>query len=1130
VPDAPFVHLHVHSEYSILDGACRIPDLAKRAAELKMPAVALTDHGSLAGAVALYRAARAEGVKPLIGCEVYVADDRRAQQKGYAHLTLLAETNEGYGNLIKLSSLGYLEGYYYKPRVDWELLERHRGGLIALSGCLSGRVCKALEENRPADAEAELDRLEQVFGRDNVYVELQNAHLEVQQRINPRLVELAAARRLPLVATGDVHYLRHEDARAHEALLCIQSGDSLRNPKRWRFETDQFYFKTPAEMAADFPGREDALRRTLEVAERCEVEIELGRILLPRFDTPGGRDAFEYLVELVEAGAAKRYGTVTPELRERLQFELKTIREMGFSDYFLIVADFVGFAKRNGIAVGPGRGSAAGSLVAYCLEITDIDPLRYDLLFERFLNPGRKSMPDMDIDFAVEGRERVINYVRERYGRDRVAQIITFGTMAARAAVRDAGRVLEHPYGVVDRIAKLIPEGPGQTLEECLKPGAELRRAYDADPVAREIVDLARPLEGLTRQDGIHAAAVVIGAEPLTEVVPVQQKGPGEEVVTQFDGTTIEALGLLKMDFLGLRNLDVIEKAVELVPGLDIAAIPLDDRKTYEMLARGESVGVFQFESAGMREALRQVKPTEFEDLIALGALYRPGPMAYIPVYARRKNGLEPVTYPDERLRPITESTYGICIYQEQYMEIAKRMAGFSPAEADDLRKAIGKKIHSLMASLREKFLEGCAANGVAAAVAQQLWADMEQAQDYSFNKSHAACYALISYRTAWLRANHPREYMAALISSVMNTKDKVPYYVAACEELGIEVLPPDVNESQVDFAVVEGKIRFGLNAVKNVGEATCRAIVAAREQDGPFSSVGDLVTRVDAQLLNRRVLEALAKCGALDRIVPSRLGLLEERTLDQVLAYGQRHQADRLLGQASIFDLGASAASSADHEPKIPALDADKATLLKMEKESLGLYVSEHPLRGIRDQLRRRTDCTLAELERRRDGETVAVGGLVAAVRTTTTKKGEPMAFVQLEDLTGSVELVVFNSAYAAARELLVEDALLVVKGRVDHRQQGETKLVALEVSPFEASPERREVRLRVDARSAPAGVIRELASLVREFPGEAPVYVDLVTSLGPKLLELGPDYRVDPQPDFFASVRHLLGAAAVQ
>jgi DNA polymerase-3 subunit alpha len=1130
VPEAPFVHLHVHSEFSILDGACRIPDLAMRAAELEMPAVGLTDHGSLAGAVDLFKAARKEGVKPLLGCEVYVTDDRHVQQKGQAHLTLLAETNEGYANLIQLSSLGYLEGYYYKPRVDWELLERHHGGLIALSGCLSGRVSKALEENRERDAEAELDRLEQIFGRDRVYVELQNAHLDVQQRINPELVALAEKRGLPTVATGDVHYLRHEDARAHEALLCIQSGDSLRNPNRWRFETDHFYFKTPEEMAADFPGQDAALRRTLEVAERCNVEIELDRILLPKFDTPGGQDAFEYLVQLVETGAAKRYGTVTPELRERLKFELKTIKEMGFSDYFLIVADFVGFAKRNGIAVGPGRGSAAGSLVAYSLEITDLDPIRYDLLFERFLNPGRKSMPDMDIDFAVEGRERVINYVRELYGKDRVAQIITFGTMAARAAVRDAGRVLEHPYGVVDRIAKLIPEGPGQMLDECLKPGAELKKAYDSEDAAKEIVDLAKPLEGLTRQDGIHAAAVVIGAEPLTNVVPVQQKGVDQEVVTQFSGTVIESIGLLKIDFLGLRNLDVIEKAVALVPGLDIATIPLDDAKTYAMLARGEATGVFQFESSGMRDALRQVKPTVFEDLIALGALYRPGPMAYIPVYARRKNGQERVTYPDPRLEPITSFTYGICVYQEQYMEIAKQLAGFSPAEADDLRKAIGKKIHSLMASLKSKFLEGCAASGTASGVAQQLWADMEQAQDYSFNKAHAACYALISYRTAWLRANHPREYMAALISSVMNTKDKVPFYVAACDELEIEVLPPDVNESQVDFAVVEGKIRFGLNAVKNVGEATCRAIVAAREEDGPFTSVGDVVTRVDAQLLNRRVLEALAKCGALDRIAPSRLGVLEERTLDQILAYGQRHQSDRLLGQASIFDLGAEETSSSDHEPKIPLLEADKATLLRMEKESLGLYVSEHPLNAIRDQLRRRTDCTLVELERRREGETVLAGGIVASMRTTTTKKGEPMAFVQLEDVTGSVEVIVFNSTYAAARELLVEDAVLVVKGRIDHKQQGETKLVALEVSRFEATPERREIRLKVDGRIAPAGLIKELGSVVQQFPGDALVYLDVITSYGEKKLELGENYRVNPAPDFFAEVRSLLGAAAVQ
>ena len=914
--EAPFVHLHVHSEYSILDGACRIPELAKRAAELEMPSVALTDHGSLAGAIDLFKAAGKEGVKPVIGCEVYVADDRRAQQKGYAHLTLLAETNEGYANLIKLSSLGYLEGYYYKPRVDWELLERHGKGLVALSGCLSGRVSRALEEGRVDDAEGELDRLEQIFGRDQVYVEMQNAHLDVQQRINPLLQQLAAKRGLPLVATGDVHYLRHYDARAHEALLCIQSGDSLKNPNHWKFETDHFYFKTPQEMLADFPGQDEALRRTLEVAERCNVQIELDRILLPHFPTPDGRDAFDYLVELCEKGLARRYPQVTPELRERLQFELKTIREMGFADYFLIVSDFVGFARRNGIGVGPGRGSAAGSLVSYSLEITDLDPIRYDLLFERFLNPGRKSMPDIDIDFAVDGRERVINYVTEKYGRDRVAQVITFGTMAARAAVRDAGRVLEVPYGVVDKVAKAIPEGPGQTLEECLKPGAELRQAYDSDPVAREIVDLARPLEGLTRQDGIHAAAVVIGAEPLIEVLPLQQKGTDQEVVTQFSGTNIEALGLLKMDFLGLRNLDVIDKACKLVGNLDIGAIPLDDEKTYKMLARGESNGVFQFESSGMREALRSVRPTLFEDLIALVALYRPGPMAYIPVYARRKNGQEPVSYPDERLKPITASTYGICIYQEQYMEIAKKIAGFSPAEADDLRKAIGKKIHALMASLKGKFLEGSAANGVSAAVANQLWADMEQAQDYSFNKSHAACYALIAYQTAWLRANHAKEYMAALISSVMNTKDKVPFYVNACDELGIEVLPPDVNTSQIDFAVVEGKIRFGLNAVKNVGEGACRAIVAAREEGGAFTSIWDFTERVDPTVANKRALESLVKCGALDSTGASRKGMLE--SLEQALSWGQRQQADKLLGQSSIFDLddGSGAAEKPRHHP----------------------------------------------------------------------------------------------------------------------------------------------------------------------------------------------------------------------
>jgi DNA polymerase-3 subunit alpha len=1122
-----FVHLHVHSEYSILDGACRVPALAARAAELEMPAVALTDHGSMAGSVEFYREAAKQGLKPIIGSELYVCDDRREQKKGNAHLTVLAATNEGYGNLIKLSSLGYLEGYYYRPRVDWELLERHSKGLIVLSGCLSGRVCKALEESRASDAEAELDRLVQIFGRENVYVELQNAGLEVQQRINPSLIELAERKGMPLVTTGDVHYLRREDAFAHEALLCIQSGDSLKNPNHWRFDSDQFFLKSQEEMELDFPGHEDAVRRTLEVADRCSVEIELGRILLPEFPTPDGRDAFEYLVSLCEEGLHRRYEKVTPELEERLRFELKTIREMGFADYFLIVSDFVGFAKRNGVGVGPGRGSAAGSLVSYCLEITDIDPIRYDLLFERFLNPGRKSMPDIDIDFSVEGRERVINYVSEKYGRDRVAQIITFGTMAARAAVRDAGRVLEVPYGVVDRFAKLIPEGPGQTLDECLKPGQELRTVYDSDPLCREVVDLAEPLEGLVRQDSIHAAGVVIGAQPLTEVVPLQQKGSDQEVVTQFAMGDVEALGLLKMDFLGLRNLDVIDKALELVGEVDISRIPLDDAQTYAMLARGEATGVFQFESAGMRDALRQVKPTVFEDLIALVALYRPGPMQYIPGYAHRKHGQEEVSFADERLKPITASTHGICIYQEQYMEIAKDLAGFSPVEADDLRKAIGKKIHKLMASLKEKFISGCEANGVAPKVARQLWDDMEKAQDYSFNKSHAACYALIAYRTAWLKAHYPCEYMAALISSVMNTKDRVPFYVSACDEMGIEVLPPDVNFSQPDFAVVEGKIRFGLNAVKGVGEGAACAIVAAREEGGAFASIWDFVERIDSGCVNKRVLEALIKCGAFDSTSAPRRGLLE--ALDQVVSWGQKRSADRLSGQGSIFDLaGGEAGDRERHHPEIEGVEFEKPELLRLEKEVLGLYVSEHPLHAVRDQLRRKTDCNLSDLDRRRDGEVVTVGGIVGHVRQLMTKKGDPMAFMRLDDLTGGTEVVVFNSVYAQARELCVSDRILVVKGRIDHKE-GESKLLALELNVFEAVPERHEVRLRVDARKAPSGIVAELAALVRDFPGDSPVLLDVETSEGARQLRLGPAYKVKPSGDFLAEAKALLGEAGV-
>jgi len=1126
---ADFVHLHVHSEYSILDGACRIPALAARAAQLEMPAVALTDHGSLAGAVDLYKEAAKQGIKPIVGCEVYVAEDRHARTRGYAHLTLLAESNEGYANLIKLSSLGYLEGYYTKPRVDWELLQTYSKGLIALSGCLSGRVCKALEENRPADARTDLDRLAQIFGRESTYVELQNAGLDVQQRVNPELVKLAAEAKLPLVATGDVHYLTAADAYSHEALLCIQSGDSLKNPNHWQFDTNEFYFKTPEEMALDFPGHEDAMRRTLEVAARCSIEIELGNIHLPKFPVPEGRMSFDYLVELCEKGLAKRYEKITPELTERLQFELKTIHEMGFADYFLIVWDFIHFAKTHGVSVGPGRGSAAGSLAAYSLEITDIDPMRYGLLFERFLNPARKDMPDMDIDFAVEGRERVINYVADKYGRDRVAQIITFGTMAARAAVRDAGRVLEIPYGVVDKIAKLIPEGPGQTLADCLKSG-DLKAAYETEPATKEIIDLAKPLEGLIRQDSIHAAGVVIGAKPLIEVVPLQQKGADQEVVTQFSMKTVEALGLLKMDFLGLRNLDVIDKAVEMIGGgLDIGKISLDDKKVYAMLANADSNGVFQFESSGMRDALRAVKPTVFEDLIALVALYRPGPMQYIPTYAARKNGREPITYIDQRLKAITGDSYGICIYQEQYMQIAKQLAGFDPAEAETLRRAIGKKIHALMASLKDKFLAGCATNDVTPGVANQLWKDMESSQDYSFNKAHSACYALIAYRTAWLKANHPCEYMAALISSVMSTKDRVPLYVNACHDMGIEVLPPDVNTSLTDFAVVGGKIRFGLNAVKAVGESAARAIIRAREEGTHFESIWDFIERVDPQVVNKRSLEALVKCGALDSTGASRMGMLA--CLEQALAWGQKYAADRLAGQGSIFDMGDGGAEEQGpkHYPAVPASEFEKPELLKLEKETLGLYVSEHPLKAVREQLRRKTDCVLSELERRRDGEVVTVGGIVSSVKQLTTKRGEPMVFLALDDPTGGGEVVVFNSTYAAARELCVLDRILVVKGRIDHKQQGETKLIALEVSAFEAVQERTEIRFKLDAREARAGLIKNLAHLVKDYPGPSLVFVSLETSLGPKTLALGPDYRVAIDTDFLTEARTLLGADAI-
>ncbi|MEJ7718817.1 MAG: DNA polymerase III subunit alpha [Thermoleophilaceae bacterium] len=848
------VHLHVHSEYSLLDGACNIDALAARAAELGQPALGLTDHGVMNGAVEFHQACVKHGVKPILGFEAYLVDDLRSEAVRYErnHLTLLARTDEGLRNLVKLTSAGFLEGQRRgKPNVDLRLLESHGAGVIALTGCLQGRFCRRLVDDLPDEARAHADDLVQVFGAENLYFELQRNGLADQDKANVGIARIAREMGRPVVGTADVHYLRREDFDHHRALLCVQTKSTLAQPKL-SFDTNEFFLKSSEEMAAAFAPWPEALPTSLEIAERCSTSMELDRMLLPSYPTPEGESENAHLRRRAQEGLRERYGDPVPAAAtERMDMELEVIGRMGFEAYFLIVWDFVKFAKDSGIAVGPGRGSAAGSIVSYALRITDVDPLRYNLLFERFLNPERVSMPDIDIDFSVKGRERVIRYVGEKYGSESVAQIITFGRMAPRNATRDAARVLGHDYAAGDRVAKLIPEpimGRAPSFEECLKPGEDLARAYAEDAQTREIVDVARGLEGTVRNSSIHAAAVVIADRPLTDIVPLQlaeergtvaeDGGRAYKMVTQYSMGPIEQIGLLKMDFLGLRNLDVIEAALDIIERSsgarpDMATLPLDDEPTYAMLARGESVGVFQFESDGMREALRKVRPTEFEDLIALGALYRPGAMRHIDTYARNKRNPEAVAYLDERLRPITESTYSVIIYQEQSMQIAKMIAGFSGAEADDLRKAIGKKDRARMASLKERFVDGAKGTGTSRDVVEQLWAVNESAADYSFNRSHAACYGLISYRTAWLKANHPAEYMAALISSVMSTKDKVPFFVSRCEEMGIEVLPPDVNVSGHDFVVSGGNIRFGLDAVKNVGSAAVDAVVAAREGGG---------------------------------------------------------------------------------------------------------------------------------------------------------------------------------------------------------------------------------------------------------------------------------------------------------
>ena len=1173
------VHLHVHSEYSLLDGACKIVNrgadkvdrgMAARAAELGMPALGLTDHGVMNGAIEHYKACKGHGVKPILGLEAYLVDDRRAEGRVERnHLTLLAADDNGFRNLVKLTSAGFLEGFKRgKANVDMELLARHADGVIALTGCLQSRFCRRLVEDRPDDARAHLDELVQVFGADDVYFEVQENGIDDQAKANEGIVRYARELGRPLVATADVHYLKREDYRNHAALLCVQTKSTLEQPKL-TFDTNEFFLKSAAEMDEAFNKWPEAVPTTLEIAERCNVEIELGKLLLPRFPTPDGEEPGEMLRRLLEDGLRRRYGDPIPAAaRERADFELGVIAEMGFESYFLIVWDFVRYSKENGIAVGPGRGSAAGSIVAFALNITDLDPLANDLLFERFLNPARKSMPDIDIDFSVRGRERVIRYVQEKYGRESVAQIITFGKMAPRAATRDAARVLGHTHATGDRIAKLIPEpimGRSPSFDECMKNGQDLRNAYDADGDTRQIVDVARGLEGIVRNNSIHAAAVVIADRPLDEIVPLQlaedrgapaEKGPNGKparqykIVTQYSMNPIEEIGLLKMDFLGLRNLDVIEDAVDIIrrsrgDEVEMESIPLDDAKTFEMLSRGDSVGVFQLESEGMREALKQIRPTEFNDIVAIGALYRPGAMRFIPDYARGKRNPGSVTYPDPRLRPITEETYGCCVYQEQLMEISKQFGGFTPAEADDLRKAVGKKKRDLMATMEDKFIDGCAASGTATAVAKDLWSLMTAAADYSFNKSHAACYALISYRTAYLKANYPAEYMAAVISSVMSTKDKVPFFVNKCAEMGIEVLPPDVNSSDHGFVVSGKSIRFGLDAVKNVGHSAVETIISVRESE-PFESIWDFCERVDARVVNKRAVECLVKCGALDSTGDPRRGMLD--VLASAQSAGQKAQEDSRRGQGSIFDLGGGAAEAesptpgfaAPRHPSVPEGEFDQRELLRLEKETLGTFVSAHPLGEVRDALRAAVDRPLADVPPMPDGAWVTVGGIVSEAKKVRTRRGGFVMFAALDDLEGRIELFVRDAASEAA-EVIELDRVITVRGRVDKGEGGKLSVVVHEATAFEPGADevaaaRAKVQqstgplvLRVNAAECGAGLIEDLKAVFGDFPGDNEVLLEMRTREGVRRLRFGSDYRVHPSAALRAELDQLLGPAAL-
>ena len=1102
-----FVHLHNHTEYSLLDGAAAIRRMAKRAKELNMNSLAITDHGAMYGVIDFYKACRAEKIKPIIGCEVYISPrsrfDKEPKKDDFQyHLVLLAKNNEGYQNLMKIVTAGFLEGFYYKPRVDREVLKKYSRGLIAMSACLAGEIPTMLLEGREEEARKLALEYRDIFGPENFYLELQDHGIPEQKDANEALAALSRGTGIPLVASNDLHYLNREDAEAHDVLLCIQTGKTVNDENRMRFTGEEFYLKSAAEMAETFHAYPEALENSRKIADACNVEFKFGELFLPAYSIPEGFDDNAYLEKLCREGLNRRYPEITSELEERLIYELSVIKKMGYASYFLVVWDFVRFARENDILVGPGRGSAAGSLVAYSLGITNIDPLRYGLLFERFLNPERVSMPDIDIDFCYEKREEVIKYVVEKYGSDRVAQIITFGTMAARAAVRDVGRALNFTFAETDRVAKMIPFQPGMTLKKAISQVPELKELQKKDPRYQKLLETSLKVEGLPRHASTHAAGVVISRDPLVEHVPLQRTG--ESIVTQFPMLTLEELGLLKMDFLGLRTLTIADEAVRLIregrqEDIDLDTLNLDDEKTYALLSRGETAGVFQLESSGMRSALRDLKPNKFEDIIAVVALYRPGPMEQIPAFIRSKHDEEQVRYLHPDLKPILKETYGIMVYQEQIMEVASKMAGFTLGQADILRRAIGKKKLEILNKQQELFVQGCLKKGYKEKLAQDLYELILKFASYGFNKSHAAAYAMIAYHTAYLKANYPVEFMAAMLTGVMSSSDKVALYIYDCKKMGIQVLPPDINESRTNFTVVgEERIRFGLAAVKNVGYGAIEGILKAREEGGPFVSLRDFCARVDLRTCNKKVLESLIKSGAFDSLGSRRSQLLA--ILDETVAVAQQDHRDRQNGQMCVFDIF----TPADEEEAAEAEEEARAALkdnlpdireipmkekLLMEKEVLGLYISGHPLEQYGEILKHMPNLlTVTELAEAADNTEVVVCGMVSSMKTIITKKGKPMGFVTLEDLTGSLEVVVFTEIYERFRPHLEPDSVLLVKGVVNSREEEDKKVVCRGIIPLPKEP--KQLFLRVN-RGAELSKLLELKEILAREPGSIPVYL---------------------------------------